>query len=87
MSRDCSRSHSGQIARVKQPDQLLLEINFVDTIGHCFESHRLPNKARPIKRSRPCHLTWPRLRTRRLCHPQGYSTGDNCTGISRLLGQ
>ena len=44
MSRDCSRSHSGQIARVKQPDQLLLEINFVDTIGHCFESHRLPNK-------------------------------------------
>ena len=28
----------------KASDQLLLEINFVDTIGHCFESHRLPNK-------------------------------------------
>ena len=38
MSRDGGGSHSGQISRVKQANQMPIEINFVTAIGHRFES-------------------------------------------------
>ncbi len=47
MSRDGGGSHSGQISRVKQANQMPIEINFMTAIGHRFESQQLAHKSAP----------------------------------------
>ena len=49
MTRYRSRSHSRYILRVKQTDQLPVEINFVTAIGHFFETEQLSHKGSPHK--------------------------------------
>src|SRR5262252_2666595 len=44
MTRDGGRSHSRQISPVKQANEMAIEINFVNVLGHLFESHHLANK-------------------------------------------
>jgi hypothetical protein len=44
MTRDCSRSHSGQILLVEQANEMTIEINFVDAIGRPFQPYPLANK-------------------------------------------
>src|SRR5438094_6244909 len=44
MARDGGRSHPGQISLVKQANEMMIEIHFVDALGHLVESHHLANK-------------------------------------------
>ena len=56
---------------VKQAYEMAMEINFVALSAIGLSPTSSPTKARPIKRSRPRHLMWPRLRTRLVCHALG----------------
>jgi len=44
MTRDCSRSHPGQILPVKQANEMAIEVNFVDAIERLFQRDYFADK-------------------------------------------
>ena len=44
MTRDGGWSHPCQISLVKQANEMIIEIHFVDALRHLFQSYQLPNK-------------------------------------------